>query len=94
MYPGFVQMLEYVGIDLQDFMKGMIEAGQGGIRAQQPPGQIHSFKDLMMPALVRVGAVTDRTRELYGEAGIPVYSDTTVLESMEDADTGEIAIPN
>ena len=42
----------------------------------------------MMPALVRVGAITDRSRELYKEAGIPVWDDLTVLESMEDTDTG------
>jgi hypothetical protein len=56
-----------------------------------PPGQIHSFRDLMMPALVRVGAVTERTRELFAEAKIPIWDDTTTLESLEDAgsaDTG------
>ena len=47
----------------------------------------------MMPALLRVGAVTDRTRELYKAAGIPVWDDASVLESMEDADTGDIEIP-
>ena len=47
-----------------------------------------------MPALVRVGAVTKRSRELYAEAGIPVYEDASILESMEDKDTGEFDIPN
>ena len=56
--PGFFKVLEHVGIDPQDFIKGMIEAGAAGINAKLPPGHIHSFKDLMMPALVRVGAVT------------------------------------
>ena len=46
-----------------------------------------------MPALVRVGAVTPRTRELYKQHGIPVWEDATVLESMEDASTGDIVIP-
>jgi hypothetical protein len=90
--PGFVTMLETVGISPQDFMKGMIEAGQAGIRAEAPPGQIHSFRDLMMPALVRVGAVTERSRELFKEAGIPVWEDASKLESMEDQDTGDITI--
>ncbi len=90
MDPGFVQMLEVVGIDLQDFIKGMVEAGQGGIKAKQPPGQIHSFKDLMMPALVRVGAVTERSRKRFEEAGIPVWADASKLESMEDQETGDI----
>ncbi len=90
--PGFLKVLEQVGIDFQDFLKGMIEAGAAGIRAELPPGHIHSFKDLMMPALVRVGAVTTRTRELFKAAGIPVWEDATVLESLEDKDTGDVVI--
>ena len=46
-----------------------------------------------MPALVRVGAVTERTRELYAEANIPVWDDLGVLESMQDVDTGDILMP-
>ncbi len=88
--PGFLRVLEQVGIEPQDFLKSIIEASAGGIRMKQPPGQVHSFKDLMMPALVRVGAVTDRSRELYKEAGIPVWEDASVLESMEDSDTGTL----
>ena len=45
-----------------------------------------------MPALVRVGAVTDRTRELFAEANIPVWDDLRLLESLEDHDTGDIAL--
>ena len=86
--PGFVKVLERVGIDLQDFIKALVEAGAGGIDAQTPPDRLHSFRDLMMPALVRVGAITDRSRELFKDAGIPVWDDLTVLESMEDADIG------
>jgi hypothetical protein len=37
----------------------------------------------MMPALVRVGAVTQRSRERYATAGIKVYEDQTVLRAME-----------
>ena len=58
-----------------------------------PPGRLHSFKDLMMPALVRVGAVTARSRQLFEAAGIPVWDDAAVLESMEDDDTGDIVFP-
>ena len=43
-----------------------------------------------MPALVRVGAVTERTRELYAAEGIRVWDDASVLESIEDAATGDI----
>jgi hypothetical protein len=88
--PGFVTMLQNVGIDLQDFLRSLREANLAGIRAELPPGQVHSFRDLMMPALVRVGAVTPRTRELFEREGIPVWDDATVLESLEDAETGDI----
>jgi hypothetical protein len=90
--PGFLKVLEHVGIDPKELMQAIIEAGAAGLRAELPPGQIHSFKDLMMPALVRVGAVTDRSRELYAEANIPVWDDLTTLESLEDSDSGDIAL--
>lgn len=86
--PGFLTVLDKVGIDLEDFIKSLIEMGAAGIDAATPPDRLHSFKDLMMPALVRVGAITDRSRELYKEAGIPVWDDLTILESMEDVETG------
>ncbi len=92
--PGFMKVLEVCEIDPKDFLASIMEAGQGGFRATLPPGHIHSFKDLMMPALVRVGAVTDRTRELYAAAKIPVWDDLSVLESMEDHDTGDIVMPD
>ncbi len=88
--PGFLQMLEACNIDLMDFVASLQEASLAGIRADMPAGQVHSFKDLMMPALVRVGAVTPRSRELFEKEGIPVWDDLTVLESMEDAGTGDI----
>lgn len=86
--PGFLTVLDKVGIDPKDFIKSLIEMGAAGIDAATPPDRLHSFKDLMMPALVRVGAITDRSRELYKEAGIPVWDDLTILESMEDVETG------
>ena len=39
----------------------------------------------MIPALVRAGLVTKRSKELFEGAGIPVNEDLTVLEAMEDA---------
>jgi len=87
--PGFLMVLEHCDIDPKDFVASLVEAGQAGLRASAPPGQIHSFKDLMMPALVRVGAVTERTRALYEEAGIPVFADATVLDRMQGEATGE-----
>jgi hypothetical protein len=37
--------------------------------------------------------VTPRTRELYAAHNIPVWEDASVLESMEDASTGDIVMP-
>ena len=92
--PGFLKVLEHSGIDLKDFIKALHRGRRRRHqRSKLPPGHMHSFKDLMMPALVRVGAVTERTRELYADAGIPVWDDAAVLESMEDADTGDIVFP-
>lgn len=82
--PGFLQVLAVSGIDPQDFAKGMQEAEALGITRDLPPGQIHSLKDLMMPALVRAGLVTKRTRELFERSGVPVDADQTILNKMED----------
>jgi hypothetical protein len=90
--PGFLKVLEAVDIEPKEFLESLIEARVAGIGAKQPPGQVHSFKDLMMPALVRVGAITDRSRELYKEAGIPIWEDASVLESMEDSETGTLEL--
>ena len=46
-----------------------------------------------MPALVRVGAITDRTRALLQAEGLKIYADTKVLEALEDAETGAVAMP-
>ena len=82
--PGFLRVLAVSGIDPQDFAKGMEEANALGITRDLPPGQIHSLKDLMMPALVRAGLVTRRTRELFEKSGVPVDADQTILNRMED----------
>jgi hypothetical protein len=81
---GFLKVLEVSGIDPQDFMAGIKEAAEMGIMRDLPPGQIHSLNDLMMPALVRAGLVTPRTKELFEGIGVPVNADLTVLEAMED----------
>jgi hypothetical protein len=88
--PGFLKVLTESGIDPKDFLQSLIDAQKAGIRVERPPGQVHSFKDLMMPALVRVGAVTERTRELFAAEKIPVFEDASVLEAMENAATGVI----
>ncbi len=88
--PTFLAVLENSEIDPKDFVAGMREAREQGIEFDQPPGTIHAFKDLMMPALVRVGAITDRTREKFEAEGIRIFEDASVLEAMEDDDTGTL----
>ena len=63
----------------------MKEAEQMGLTRELPPGQIHSLKDLMMPALVRAGLITPRTKAMFESIGVPVSEDLTVLHQMEDA---------
>jgi|TARA_B100000315_G_scaffold253411_1_gene292138 hypothetical protein len=83
--PGFLQMLEFCNIEADDFFAGLQEAADLGITKELPPGQVHSLKQLMMPAMVRVGLVTDRTAALFEEVGVPVNRDMSVLNAMEDA---------
>jgi hypothetical protein len=82
--PGFLKVLERSEIDADDFFTGMREAAELGITKELPLGQVHSLKHLMMPALLRVGLITDRTRELFEAAEIPVHEDMSVLQAMED----------
>jgi hypothetical protein len=81
--PGFMDVLTNSNIDPDDFFKGLAEAEAEGITQELPPGQIHSVKDLMMPALSRVGLMTPTVRKKYEEAGIPIFDDVKVLEAME-----------
>ncbi len=90
--PSFTLVLENSGIDAGDFAAGIREALASGVQFERMPGAIHAFKDLMMPALVRVGAITERTQQLFAAEGIRIFADTTVLESMEDASTGEVEV--
>jgi len=88
MDAGFLKVLEVSHIDPNDFQKGMEEAGKLGILRELPPGQIHSVKDLMMPALIRAGLVTLRTQSMFEAAGIPVNADLSILHAMEDRKSG------
>ncbi len=87
--PGFLMVLDNCDIDRDDFFKGLKEAEESGVMQELPPGQIHSLNDLMMPALSRVGLITERTRKLYEEAGIPVNEDLEILNKMEGGKTDE-----
>ena len=60
--------------------RGLLQGHAGGARTpgssqELPPGQIHSLKDLMMPALARVGLITPTVRKKYEDAGIPIFDD-------------------
>ena len=90
--PTFRAVLENCEIEPADFVAGLKEAREAGIDIDQPPGTIHAFKDLMMPALVRVGAITERTREKFAAEGMRIHEDLSVLESLEDDATGDIAL--
>lgn len=81
--PGFAQVLEAVEIDPVELVKAIMKAREDGVRVKPPTDQVHAFNHLMMPALVRAGAVTQRTRELLAAEGIHVHEDRAVLESFE-----------
>lgn len=83
--PGFLKVLDVSGIAHDDFMAGMQEAQALGIVDDLPPGQVHSLKDLMIPALVRAGLITPRTKVLFEGIGVPINEDMTILNAMEDA---------
>jgi hypothetical protein len=81
--PGFMEVLANAQIDPDDFFAGLEEAAAQGILQDLPPGQIHSIKDLMLPAIARVGLITPGVRQKYAEAGIPIFEDQRVLQAME-----------
>ena len=81
--PGCVQVLQAVDIDPADLFKGVMEARAMGIRARPPSDQVHSFRDLMVPALLRVGAITARTKEKLEAEGLVISEDRSVLEAFE-----------
>jgi hypothetical protein len=84
--PIFAQVLVNSDIDPQDFAKGVREAREAGISLEPRRGTVHIMNDLVMPALSRVGAITDRTSAILKERGIEMNSDTSVLERLENAD--------
>jgi hypothetical protein len=81
--PGFLEVLANSGIDADDFFKGLEDAKDMGLLQELPPGQVHSLKDLMLPAIARVGLITPTIRKKYQEVGIPIFDDARVLHAME-----------
>jgi hypothetical protein len=86
--PGFVKVLVHSGIDPLDFAAGVREAKEAGISLEPRRGTVRIMEDLVMPALSRVGAITDRTHEILKERGVEVNRDTSVLEKLEEVETG------
>jgi hypothetical protein len=87
--PSFSRVLENCDIDPDDFAKGVREAVDAGISLEPRGGTVNIMRDLVMPSLSRVGAITDRTREILKERGIALNEDTSKLE---DVDTGIISL--
>jgi hypothetical protein len=81
--PGFLSVLDAAGLDRDDFLRDVRTARASGQAVELPRDLVHPFKHLMMPALVRVGAITERARRRYAEVGIPVWEDKAALEAFE-----------
>jgi hypothetical protein len=81
--PGFLQVFDAAGVDRDDFLRDVGAARRSGQKIEVPSDLVHPFKHLMMPALVRVGAITERTRQRCAEVGIPVWEDKATLEAFE-----------
>jgi hypothetical protein len=90
--PTFVQVLENSDIEVEDFAKAIEEAREQGITLEPKSGTVNILRDLVMPALVRVGAITDRTRAILKEKGVVLNEDLSVLESLEDSSTGIVTL--
>lgn len=84
---GFSSVLDNSAIDRSDFWKSVGELAASGQRVDLPRDQVHPFKHLMMPALVRVGVITERARERYRAEGIPIWEDRSTLEAFERDDS-------
>ncbi len=84
--PAFIQVLVNSEIDPRDFAKGIREATDAGISLEPRGGTVRILHDLVLPALSRVGLITDRTREILKERSIEPNADTSVLERLEKVD--------
>jgi hypothetical protein len=82
---GFDQVLRDTGIDPADFVRALREEISDGFKLDSPPGSVHSFRGLIMPGIMRAGLVTDRVRPEYEAAEIRLFSDTSLLEELEDS---------
>jgi hypothetical protein len=82
---GFDQVLIDTGVDPDDFLKALREEVAVGFRLKGAPGSVHSFRSLIMPGIIRAGLVSERVRGQYEAAQIKLFSNTSVLEQLEDS---------
>jgi para-aminobenzoate N-oxygenase AurF len=84
-FAGFDDVLRDSQIDPDDFLNALRAEVAGGFQLSSTPGSVHTFKGIIMPGVVRAGLVSERVRPRYEEAGIRVFRDQRVLESLESA---------
>jgi hypothetical protein len=57
--PGFLSVLDHTGIDRDDFLRSAKQVRDSGEKLELPRDMVHAYKHLMMPALVRIGVITE-----------------------------------
>ena len=87
----YAQVLQDCEIDPKDFMNAMMSEYMEGWRPKALPGQVHTFKDVMMPQLVQAGLVgSDRIRKKYQDAKVQMFDETNVLTELQDSILAEM----
>ena len=82
---GFDQVLVDTGVDPDDFVRALHEEIREGFKLDSPPGSVHSFRGLILPGIVRAGLASERVRAEYEAAEIRLFSDTALLEELEES---------
>jgi len=82
---GFDQVLVDTGVDPDDFVRALHEEIRDGFKLDSPPGSVHSFRGLILPGIVRAGLASERVRAEYEAAEIRLFSDTALLEELEES---------
>jgi hypothetical protein len=88
----FTEVLVDSGIDPEEFAAAVSREVEDGWKPTVMPGQVHNFKDVMMPLVARIGLVSDRIAPRYKELGIRVFEETAALDTIEERSEG-IEIP-
>lgn len=83
-FAGFDDVLRESEIDPDDFLKALHAETARGFELSATPGSVHTFKGLIMPGIVRAGLVTERVKAGYEAADIRIFTETRVLEELEE----------